>query len=113
MNTFYQSGKRVAFVAAADVAAGELLIRRTGTAGECGIAVADVANAATGEMEICGVHKLAAETGAWANGALLYRHATNKTLTTSSTGNTLAGSAVGAKTTAATVGYVLLNGNPA
>mgnify|MGYP000863815758 FL=1 len=113
MNTFINSGKRVALVAGADIAAGELVIRRTGTTGECGIAVADIANGATGEIEICGVHKVTAETGAWANGALLYRHATNKTLTTTATSNTLAGSAVGAKTTASTVGYVLLNGNPA
>ncbi len=113
MNTFVNNGRRVTYTAGANVVAGELVIRRTGTSGECGIAVADIANGATGDIEICGVHMITAETGAWANGALLYRHATNKTLTTSSTGNTLAGSAVGAKTTAATVGYVLLNGNPA
>ena len=113
MNTFVNNGKRIALVAGADIAAGELCILRTGTSGVCGIAVADIANGATGEIEVCGVHKVTAETGAWANGALLYRHATNKTLTTSSTSNTLAGHAVGAKTTASTVGYVLLNGNPA
>ncbi len=113
MNTFYSKGQRVPFTAAADTVAGELRIWRTGTSGACGIAVADVANGAVGEQQVCGVHKVTAETGAWADGALLYRHATNKTLTTSSTSNTLAGMAVGAKTTSATVGYVLLNGNPA
>jgi predicted RecA/RadA family phage recombinase len=112
MNTFQSSGKRIPHVAGADIASGELVIIRTGTTGVCGIAVADIANGATGEVQTCGVHKVTAETGAWANGALLYRHASNKTLTTTATNNTLAGFAVGAKTTAATVGFVMLNGNP-
>ncbi len=112
MNTFVNNGKRLALVAGADIVSGELVIVRTGTTGACGVAVADIANGATGEVEVCGVHKITAETGAWANGALLYRHATNKTLTTTATANTLAGRAVGAKTTASTVGYVLLNESP-
>lgn len=62
-----------------------------------GVALADIANGATGSVQVEGVFtvtKLGTDTVA--AGALLYWDNTNKRLTTTASGNTLAGFAVAA-----------------
>lgn len=115
MNTLYQSGKRIPYTnsTTATIAAGALVIVLTGTSGMCGVVVADIAAGGVGEVQLCGVHKLTAVTGAISYGALVYRQASTGSITTTSSGATLAGIAIAAKTTASTEAYVLLNKLPA
>lgn len=114
MNTFSYSGHRIPWTnsTGSAVASGALVIVRSGASGVCGIAVTDIANGSTGEVEISGVHTLTASTGAWAQGALVYRNASTGALTGTASGATLAGFSPVAKTTAATTGLVVLNANP-
>ncbi len=73
---------------------------------------ADIAAGAVGNALRAGVHVLPATTGmAWADGSQLYWNASGKLLTTSATGNTKAGIAIGAKASAAATANFLLNGN--
>lgn len=83
---------------------------RTGSAGETGIAVEDIANNATGVVYVAGVHEVAKATGAISAHALVYKNATPAITTTSSTTFSLAGVCVEAATTAATTVKILLNG---
>jgi predicted RecA/RadA family phage recombinase len=81
-----------------------------------GVAVNNVANGVQGEFETTGCHDLTAATGAgtdWTEGTKLYWDNTNKVITKTSSGNTLIGASTSAKTTAAAVGNVRLNGTVA
>jgi predicted RecA/RadA family phage recombinase len=73
-----------------------------------GILLTDIAASAVGAVAVRGVFKVTAKSGAWTQGLKVYL-ASDGEFTSASTGNTLAGVAWAAKTTAATTGYVLLN----
>lgn len=79
-----------------------------------GVCLAAIAANATGSVQICGVFtlpKLSTDTPA--QGALVYWDATNSRITTTSSGNTLAGKAFAAAANGDTTCLVLLNGIPA
>lgn len=94
-----------------DVAAGALVILRSGASGEVGVTVNAVANGATGTVHVSGVHTLTGATGAISAHAVVYRNS-SAAVTATSTSNTLAGVATAAKTTSGTSVTVLLNGRP-
>jgi predicted RecA/RadA family phage recombinase len=75
-----------------------------------GVAAADIANTATGSVRVKGVVELPKlTTDAPTQGALLYWDNTNKRLTITSAGNTLAGYAAAAAANGATTVYLHLN----
>ena len=77
-----------------------------------GIAVADIAAGAAGELEIDRVHVLAAETGvAWDLGDQLYWDAANSQLTKTAGAHNKAGIAAAAKASGTATGNVKLNCN--
>lgn len=94
-----------------DVSSGDLVIVRSGTTGMSGVALTDIANGATGSVAIAGVYTVSKASGAVSKYALVYRNS-SAAVTTTATGNTLAGVAIEAGTTAATTLRVLLNGLP-
>lgn len=76
-----------------------------------GVAVADIADEAAGELNLKGVYALPKATGAVTQGAKLYYDSTNKVLTTTASGNTLCAFAADAALSGdATVNAVLNNG---
>lgn len=78
-----------------------------------GVAAADVANAAEGEFQVCGVFDLTRETGAssgFTAGTLIYWDNTNKRITKTSTANKLIGVAVKDAADGDATGRVRLNG---
>jgi len=76
------------------------------------VAAVDIANAASGAAYTRGVFTLAAKsTDTWSDGDQLYWDSTNAELTTTASGNTKAGTAVGAKAATVTTSNVLLNVN--
>lgn len=111
MNTFSNDGKRILYTnTGSAIAAGDIVVIRSGTSGVCGVAVTDIAaTTGTGQLETAGVHLLAKASGAISYGALVYR-GTAGTVTTTSTSGTLLGWAAAAATTAATTAYVMVNG---
>lgn len=89
----------------------QLFILRSGTAGCCGVAVADIAAAATGGAYVEGVFELPANAGTgltFAVGDILYRNSSTAALTKSTTGNTKVGMCVEAKAAAGTTAKVKL-----
>ena len=79
-----------------------------------GVCLAAIAANTTGSVQICGVFtlpKLSTDTPA--QGALVYWDTTNSRITTTSSGNTLAGKAFVAAGSGETTVAVLLNGIPA
>ena len=88
--------------ATAAIASGAIVAIRTGTTGQCGIAVNDIAGSGgTGELAVEGVFRLSKASGAISRGALVYRNSSG-TVTATSTSNTLIGYALASATTAAT-----------
>ena len=76
-----------------------------------GVALADIANNATGSVQIANVFTLPKlGTDTMAQGALVYWDNTNKRLTTTASGNTLAGKAFSAAGSGVTTVQVRLNG---
>lgn len=76
-----------------------------------GVCLASIAANATGSVQIAGVFTLAKlSTDTPAQGALVYWDATNSRITTTSSGNTLAGKAFVASASGETTCQVLLNG---
>ncbi len=109
MKTFVAAGNVQPFTAAADVAAGEIVIIGTLP----GVAQAAVANGAAGLANIGGVYTLTkVGSQAWTVGAKVYWDATNKRCTTTATDNTLIGVAYEAVGSGAglTTGKVRLDG---
>lgn len=114
MNTLAHNGSRLTYTApTGGKSSGNLVILRSGTSGNCGVCVTDIAAAAVGEVAISGVHTLTKEAGAISQYALVYRKASNGNITTATTGNTLAGYAAKAAISGATTVEVMLNGTPA
>jgi predicted RecA/RadA family phage recombinase len=113
MNTYRNDGNRILYSnTGSAIAAGDIVIVRSGTSGVCGIAVTDIAaTTGTGQLSVGGVHELPKVSGAITAGALVYR-GTAGTVTTTSTSGTLLGYATAAATTAATTAFVMVNGNP-
>ncbi len=93
---------------------GGVIVSRSGTSGEIAVAINDIAAAASGPCYTSGVCvTLSAESGTgktWSNRAVLYWNSSTGKLTTTATGNTRAGVANGAKSSAsATTASVDLN----
>lgn len=79
-----------------------------------GVALTAIAAGATGAVQICGVFTMPKlGTDNIGQGALVYWDATNKRLTTTASGNALAGVAAAAAGAGTTSVNVLLNGVPA
>lgn len=77
-----------------------------------GVALATLANGASGEFMLEGVFDLAKTSAqAWTVGAKIYWDDTNKVCTTTSAGNTLIGVAVAAAANPSATGRVRLNGS--
>ena len=75
-----------------------------------GVALADIANGATGSVQVEGVFTIAKlGTDNVAAGALLYWDNTNKRLTTTASGNTLSGFAVAAAGSGVTTVNIKIN----
>lgn len=111
MTTFKKPGylRRYTNSTSATIAANTLVILRSGTSGEVGVTIDAIAAGEVGDVATAGEHELTAATGAVSAHALVYRAASGGAITTTSSGNTLAGVAVAAKSTAATTIRVLLN----
>jgi len=90
----------------ADVAQGKIVV----TNGRVAFAPRAITSGTLGVLVTKGVIDYTALGGqAWGDGAQVYYDAGNDRFTTTSAGNTLAGRAVGAKASAATVGRLDLN----
>lgn len=75
-----------------------------------GVALTDIANGATGSVAVRGVFALSKKSGdTFAQGAACYWDAANSYVTSTSSGNTLAGSAAAAAASADTTMDVALN----
>lgn len=85
---YKQPGNVIDFTAGATTASGDGVLIGT----RVGVAIHDVANGAVGQAQVTGVFNLPKlSTDVVTIGALLYWDNTNKRLTTTSAGNTLAG----------------------
>lgn len=85
---YIQPGRVITFTAGATTTSGSGVLIGL----RLGVALTDVANGAQGEAQVEGVFSLAKlNTDVMAQGALLYWDNTNKRLTTTTAGNTLAG----------------------
>lgn len=112
--TFYQNGYRVNYSnSGSAIAVGAVVVLSTGLM-KLGIAIAAIAaTTGTGELSISGIHTLAKKTtDTWVLGQLIYWDASNSRLTTTSSGNTVAGSAASVGANTDTTGRVLLNNMP-
>lgn len=112
MKNYVQPGDIVTVTAGANIASGAGVL----TGKMFGVAMADIANGADGEVKTTGVFDLPkAASQAWTVGALVYWDNTAKNCTTTATSNTLIGAAVLAVGSGAgeTVGRVRLNGTVA
>lgn len=97
---FQQPGEVADYTAGANIASGDVVVMGV----RVGVALAAIANGKTGSVQVSGVFRLAKlSTDNIAQGALVYWDNTNKRITSTSSGNTLAGyafNAAGASTTA-------------
>lgn len=91
----------------------ELIIIRTGTSGLCGVVTNTVAAGEEVAVKVKGEFELPANAGTgltFAVGDILYRKASDKKLTKTSTSNTRAGYCTAAKTALGTSARFMLNG---
>lgn len=95
------------------VSAGDLVIVKSGTDGMCGVAQVDIANGASGSVRVKNaITEHTAESGTgktFGQGDVLYRDASDASLTKTASGNTRAGRAAEAKLATATLGELMLN----
>ncbi|CAN7365668.1 DUF2190 family protein [Acidovorax sp. LjRoot118] len=106
MKNFVQVGDVLDYTPGADVASGAVAVIGV----RVGIAVAAIKAGETGPLRVKGVVELAKlSADAPAQGALLYWDATNSRLTTTSSGNVLAGYAAKAAGNGATTAWLHLN----
>lgn len=100
---FVQPGEVIDYTAGANIASGQVVLMGA----RIGVALKAIANGETGPMQVTGVFNIAKlSTDNMAQGALLYWDNTNSRLTTTASGNTLAGfaaSAAGASTTSVNI----------
>lgn len=109
MKNFVSQGATLEITAAADIASGDGVL----TGSLFGVAAGDIANGATGIVNLTGVYDLPKkDTQAWTVGVKVYWDDTNKHCTTAASGNTLIGAAVLAVGAGAAevIGRVRLNG---
>lgn len=102
---FIQNGKVLNYTAGANIASGQFVL--VGAIGA--VALAAIANGATGPVQIEGVFSVPKASGAVTQGAKLYWDATNSVLTTSSSGNTIVGVAAAAADSGDATAQILLN----
>lgn len=106
MKNFVQIGDVLDYTPGTAVASGAVVVMGV----RVGIAVADIAANATGAVRVKGVVELAKlSTDTQAQGALLYWDSTNSRLTTTASGNTLAGYAAKAAGNGTTTVWLHLN----
>lgn len=100
---FVQPGEVIDYTAGANIASGQVVLMGV----LIGVALKAIANGETGPMQVTGVFNIAKlSTDNMAQGALLYWDNTNSRLTTTASGNTLAGfaaAAAGASTTSVNI----------
>lgn len=100
---FVQPGEVIDYTAGANIASGQVVLMGA----RIGVALKAIANGETGPMQVTGVFNIAKLfTDNMAQGALLYWDNTNSRLTTTASGNTLAGfaaAAAGATTTSVNI----------
>ena len=110
MQTFLRKAHRIDYTPAAAKSSEDVVA----LAGLHGVCVNDIGAAALGTLEIDGVHKLLAlATAVWAQGALLWWHATTGLTNVPTPGCRPIGIAAAAKAAAAVLGEVCLNAIPA
>lgn len=107
MTTKYvMSGDVIDYVAGSAVSSGEVLLIGT----RIGVALANIAAGATGAVRVLGIFNIAKlSTDVVAQGAALYWDNTNKRLTTTASGNTLAGYATAAAGNGVTTVEISIN----
>ncbi len=104
---FVQPGNVLDHTPAADVASGAVVV----IGARVGVALADIAANATGSLQVTGVFQLPKKSAdTIAQGALVYWDATNSQITTTASGNTLAGFAANAAAASVTSVNVKVNG---
>lgn len=108
---FIQPGKVLDFVnGGAAIASGAAVVIGT----RVGVALTNIASGATGSVQICGVFQLPKTAGDnIAQGALVYVIVATGVITTTASGNTLAGVAAADAGAGTTTVNVLLNSTPA
>lgn len=114
MNSFKAEGVRIPYTnnGGSAIASGAVVVLvNSNTVGYVGIAVDTIAaSGGSGELEVRRNHTLAKKSGdVFVTGQEIYWDATNVRLTTSSTGNALAGRSDGPYASAATSAGILLN----
>lgn len=107
MAEYLQRGETLDYTNAgsAKIEAGDVIVLGT----KIGVAGCDIAVGAVGSVHVEGVYKFAKATDAITIGAAVYWDATNENITTTSTGNTLAGYAAAAAASADTTVLVKIN----
>lgn len=100
---FVQPGEVIDYTAGANIASGQVVLMGA----RIGVALKAIANGETGPVQVTGVFNIAKlSTDNMAQGALLYWDNTNSRLTTTASGNTLAGfaaAAAGSSTTSVNI----------
>ena len=90
---FVQPGEVINYTAGANIASGQVVLMGV----RIGVALTAIANGSTGPVQVTGVFAIAKlSTDVVAQGAALYWDNTNSRLTTTASGNTLAGYATAA-----------------
>lgn len=103
---FVQPGEVIDYTAGANIASGQVVVMGA----RIGVALKAIANGETGPMQVTGVFNIAKlSTDNMAQGALLYWDNTNSRLTTTASGNTLAGFAAAAAAASTTSVNIKIN----
>lgn len=103
---FVQPGEVIDYTAGANIASGQVVLMGA----RIGVALKAIANGETGPVQVTGVFNIAKlSTDNMAQGALLYWDNTNSRLTTTASGNTLAGFAAAAAAAATTSVNIKIN----
>lgn len=103
---FVQPGEVIDYTAGANITSGQVVLMGA----RIGVALKAIANGETGPMQVTGVFNIAKlSTDNMAQGALLYWDNTNSRLTTTASGNTLAGFAAAAAAASTTSVNIKIN----
>lgn len=103
---FVQPGEVIDYTAGANIASGQVVLMGA----RIGVALKAIANGETGPVQVTGVFNIAKlSTDNMAQGALLYWDNTNSRLTTTASGNTLAGFAAAAAAATTTSVNIKIN----
>lgn len=103
---FVQPGEVIDYTAGANIASGQVVLMGV----RIGVALKAIANGETGPVQVTGVFNIAKlSTDNMAQGALLYWDNTNSRLTTTASGNTLAGFAAAAAAATTTSVNIKIN----